>query len=623
MFECPVGGGTCIAIPFSVSGTGVSVASASPTSLAFGNVAINTTASQSVTITVDAGYRTEVASGSGLNAPFTFDFDTCGTGGGFAGPGTCNVNERFTPSALTASSGTTNVFECPILGGTCIGIPYTSSGTGVSVASASPTSLAFGNVAINTTSTLPVTITVDAGYRTEVASGSGLNAPFAFDFDTCGTGGGFAGPGTCNVKEKFTPSALTASSGTTNVFECPILGGTCIGIPYTSSGTGVSVASASPTSLAFGNVAINTTSTLPVTITVDAGYRTEVASGSGLNAPFAFDFDTCGTGGGFAGPGTCNVKEKFTPSALTASSGTTNVFECPILGGTCIGIPYTSSGTGVSVASASPTSLAFGNVAINTTSTLPVTITVDAGYRTEIASGSGINAPFAFDFDTCGTGGGFAGPGTCSVNEKYTPTSPSPSSGTTNVFECPIAGGTCIAIPYSVSGTGVQPILTLPADIVVSATHPGGVRVYYSPVVSASEGGVPVPVHCTAPAGATTSLVRGTFPIGTSTVTCTATDTFGNTVTGSFHVQVLGPADLLTALLRTVDGLGPVGVPLAVPLESAQESLGAGDTANACIDLGQFTVLVKASSGRHLPLTPAQGKMLTNRARDIANLLGC
>src|SRR6185295_3888377 len=99
-------------------------------------------------------------------------------------------------------------------------------------------------------------------------------------------------------------------------------------------------ASASPSSVAFGNVPINTTQTRDVTITVDAGYRTEIASGSGINAPFSFSFDTCGTGGGFTGPGTCNVKQSFRPTSATASSGTTNVFECPVAGGTCIAIPY-------------------------------------------------------------------------------------------------------------------------------------------------------------------------------------------------------------------------------------------------------------------------------------------
>src|SRR4029077_11735712 len=179
-------------------------------------------------------------------------------------------------------------------------------------------------------------------------------------------------------------------SGTTNVFECPVAGGSCIPIPYSVSGTGVSAASASPSSVAFGSVPINTSVTRDVSITVDAGYRTQLASGSGINAPFSFDFDTCGVGGGFTGPGTCNVKQTFSPTSATSSSGTTNVFECPVAGGSCIPIPYSVSGTGVSTASASPSSVAFGSVPINTSVTRDVSITVDAGYRTQLASGSGI-----------------------------------------------------------------------------------------------------------------------------------------------------------------------------------------------------------------------------------------
>ncbi len=456
VFECPIAGGSCLTIPYTVSGTGISLAAASPPTVAFGNVPINTTVSQSITITVDSGYRTEIASGSGLNMPFSFDFDTCGAGGGFSGPGTCTVKESYHPTALTASSGTTNVFECPIAGGSCLTIPYTVSGTGISLAAASPPTVAFGNVPINTTVSQSITITVDSGYRTEIASGSGLNMPFSFDFDTCGAGGGFSGPGTCTVKESYHPTALTASSGTTNVFECPIAGGSCLTIPYTVSGTGISLAAASPPTVAFGNVPINTTVSQSITITVDSGYRTEIASGSGLNMPFSFDFDTCGAGGGFSGPGTCTVKESYHPTALTASSGTTNVFECPIAGGSCLTIPYTVSGTGISLAAASPPTVAFGNVPINTTVSQSITITVDSGYRTEIASGSGLNMPFSFDFDTCGAGGGFSGPGTCTVKESYHPTALTASSGTTNVFECPIAGGSCLTIPYTVSGTGIS-----------------------------------------------------------------------------------------------------------------------------------------------------------------------
>src|SRR3954469_6237199 len=143
-----------------------------------------------------------------------------------------------------------------------------------------PSSVAFGNVPLNTTQTRDVSITVDTGYVVQLASGSGINVPFSFDFDTCGAGGGFTGPGTCNVKQSFRPTAATSSSGTTNVFECPVAGGSCIAIPYSVSGTGVSTASATPSSVAFGNVPLNTTASRTVTLTVDAGYRFSGGSGT-------------------------------------------------------------------------------------------------------------------------------------------------------------------------------------------------------------------------------------------------------------------------------------------------------------------------------------------------------
>ena len=319
---------------------------ATPGVVHFGNTPVNTSATQGVTITADNGFRTEVASGSGLNAPFSFDFDSCGAGGGFAGPGDCNVNSTFHPTGFGAFSGTVNVFECPVGGGSCQAIPYTVDGTGISVRGASMSSVDFGQVPINTTATVSIDITVDAGYRTEVASGSGLNAPFQFNFGTCGDGGGFSGPGTCTIQESYTPTAVGANSGTLTVFECPIVGGSCLGIPITVAGEGISIFGPDG-DVDFGDVPVGTTATLPVGYKVDAGYRTEVASGSGLNAPFGFDFDSCGASGGFAGPGTCSVNEKFTPTVLGLKTGSTTVFECPIAGGSCIGGTFGVRGNGV------------------------------------------------------------------------------------------------------------------------------------------------------------------------------------------------------------------------------------------------------------------------------------
>ena len=104
----------------------------------FGNVPINTTVTQSITVTVDAGYQIQSATGSGIDVPFAFTFDTCGAGGGFTGPGTCNVSESFTPTAIGPASGISNVFECPTVGGICLAIPFSVQGTGVQAGAASP-----------------------------------------------------------------------------------------------------------------------------------------------------------------------------------------------------------------------------------------------------------------------------------------------------------------------------------------------------------------------------------------------------------------------------------------------------------------------------------------------------
>ena len=73
-------------------------------------------------------------------------------------------------------------------------------------------------------------------------------------------------------------------------------------------------------------------------------------------------------------------------------------------------------------------------------------------------------------------------------------------------------------------------VLTLPANMTVLASSPSGTAVEF--IVSASD--TSVTPFCS-PASGTT------FPIDTTTVTCTATDASGNVATGSFTVTVFAP----------------------------------------------------------------------------------
>jgi hypothetical protein len=74
------------------------------------------------------------------------------------------------------------------------------------------------------------------------------------------------------------------------------------------------------------------------------------------------------------------------------------------------------------------------------------------------------------------------------------------------------------------------PDITLPKDMTVEATSPAGAVVTY-PASATDRVDGSVPVSCDRPSG-------GTFPLGTTTVTCTASDKAGNRASRSFAVTV-------------------------------------------------------------------------------------
>jgi hypothetical protein len=86
-----------------------------------------------------------------------------------------------------------------------------------------------------------------------------------------------------------------------------------------------------------------------------------------------------------------------------------------------------------------------------------------------------------------------------------------------------------VAITFTIDTTA--PSLSLPGDISVEATDASGSVATYTATASDAVAGT-VPVTCTPASGST-------FPLGATTVTCTASDPAGNTATGSFTVTVV------------------------------------------------------------------------------------
>lgn len=84
-------------------------------------------------------------------------------------------------------------------------------------------------------------------------------------------------------------------------------------------------------------------------------------------------------------------------------------------------------------------------------------------------------------------------------------------------------------VKTSWKGDTTPPVLMLPSNMTVAATSASGAVVKYTATATDNLPGVTV--ACTPASGSA-------FPLGTTTVTCTATDAAGNTTTGSFTVTV-------------------------------------------------------------------------------------
>ena len=112
------------------------------------------------------------------------------------------------------------------------------------------------------------------------------------------------------------------------------------------------------------------------------------------------------------------------------------------------------------------------------------------------------------------------------------------------------------------------PVLSLPANITTSASSTAGVPVSYLVLATDLVAG-PLAASCSPASGAT-------FPIGVTTVTCTATDPAGNVRSGSFTVTVTldaAPRSAAGRHARVHPGRGRAGTSARSPFEIPRLSL--------------------------------------------------
>jgi hypothetical protein len=183
-------------------------------------------------------------------------------------------------------------------------------------------------------------------------------------------------------------------------------------------------------------------------------------------------------------------------------------------------------------------------------------------------------------------------------------------AGLTGVTQLVAGPGASYAFVEDVDTTA--PTLTAVPDVTAEATGPDGASVAYPlPTASDETDGV-VPVTCDPAPGAT-------FPIGSTPVTCRASDAAGNTTTGSFSVTVTGAGPQLADLRRAVHGVGP-GVSLSSTVEAAQVAYSDSRAHLAIAALKAFVHQVRAHQGRRIPSD--QATSLIDDAYQIQSVLG-
>ena len=170
-----------------------------------------------------------------------------------------------------------------------------------------------------------------------------------------------------------------------------------------------------------------------------------------------------------------------------------------------------------------------------------------------------------------------------------------------------------------ISADTTPPVLSVPNGIVVNAISPAGATVNF--LVTATDD---VDPH---PAVACDHLSGSMYPIGSTTVQCTATDASGNSSSNSFVIVVRGAGEQigdLTSLVNSFNLKQGIENSLDAKLRNVNAALAAanaGDTATACNLMAAFINEVNAQSGK--ALTSAQADQLRSAANQIRSVLGC
>jgi hypothetical protein len=249
---------------------------------------------------------------TGTNSGDFSQTNTCGSS--VSAGGNCTISVSFTPSASGTRTAALSITDDAENSPQTVNL----TGTGGSPVTLSTSSLSFGTVFVGSSSTAaPVTLTNNQSVSLTNISISVTGAAFS-QVNTCGTS---IGPGAkCTITVTFTPKTSGSQTGAVTISDSAGNSPQSISL----KGSGELPVALTPATLAFGTVAVGTTSA-PKTETVTNNQKVTLNITSiTITGNDPSDFTQTGTtcGSTLSAGAKCTITLTFTPGAKGARSAT-------------------------------------------------------------------------------------------------------------------------------------------------------------------------------------------------------------------------------------------------------------------------------------------------------------
>ncbi|MGD0832017.1 MAG: choice-of-anchor D domain-containing protein, partial [Terracidiphilus sp.] len=552
----------------SMSGNGVAPLTLSAAFFAFGATSVGGTSPTKLLTITNLQASSISLTSVGFTGPFSLDTSantTCPQAGGtvsgtLAGGASCAIGVVFKPTMAGSVSGQMTINDGNSIDGTQ---SMLLSGFGGAEVVPSPVALAFGSVALGTTSA-PQSITLLNGqgvslHFTTIAT----VAPYAIvpATTTCMVGTPVAPNSSCTISVTFSPTTLGAAPVSALTFsdDAP-------NTPQTAglTGNGIPPVTLLPTLVSFGNVVVGQTSALK-TVTLQNNLATSLIISSLAvtpGTPYSVDPTSTCLSLTVAAGASCTVALTVTPTSLGAQPAG---MLTATFGASNSPLTVNLSATGIAPVSLTPLSQGFGSLTLGLTSATKTLTLANNSTSSLTISGSVFNGPFVLDTSattTCPMAGGVLSgtltAGTsCVVGVQFAPTTAGATVGgqITVLDNAPNSPQTA-----ALSGTGLVSVLLSPGTIAfgnvtvgtTGASHTVTVTNNQTVALNFSSISVPAP-YAIVPA--TTTCAVGT-PVAANGGSCIVSLAFSPTAPGVVPASALTINDDAPSTPQTVNLTG-------------------------------------------------------------------